>query len=75
MPTGRMRADKVIADIPLARRLLAAQFPHWAELPPAPVPSEGTSNALFRLGGDIRLRLPRTPSAAAEVDKEQRWLP
>lgn len=75
MPPGRMHADEVIADIPLTRRLLAAQFPHWAELPLAPVPSAGTSNALFRLGHDICLRLPRTPSAALEVDKEQRWLP
>ncbi len=75
MPRPRTHADEVIADIPLVRRLLAAQFPDWAGLPLAPVPSAGISNALFRLGDDMCLRLPRTLSAAEEVDKEQRWLP
>jgi hypothetical protein len=29
----RMHADEVDIDMPLARRLLASQFPQWASLP------------------------------------------
>jgi aminoglycoside phosphotransferase (APT) family kinase protein len=39
------------------------------------VRSAGTDNALYRLGGDMVVRLPRIPGAAADVDKERRWLP
>ena len=75
MPAARMHADEVATDAALVRRLLAAQLPHWAELPIEPVPSAGTDHALYRLGDEMVVRLPRRPSATAQVDKEQRWLP
>ncbi|WP_051871607.1 aminoglycoside phosphotransferase family protein [Streptomyces sclerotialus] len=59
----------------LVRRLLAAQFPQWAELPVAAVGTAGTSNAMYRLGADMVVRLPRAAGAAADVVKEHRWLP
>jgi aminoglycoside phosphotransferase (APT) family kinase protein len=62
-------------DVPLVRRLLSAQFPHWAELPLEPVHTAGTDNAIFRLGSDKAVRLPRVDWAVEQVDKEQRWLP
>src|SRR6266545_2842505 len=37
--------------------------------------SAGTDNAMYRLGDDMAVRLPRVPGAVADVDKEQRWLP
>jgi aminoglycoside phosphotransferase (APT) family kinase protein len=75
MPAEKMHADEVETDVHLVRRLLAAQFPHWAELPIAPVESAGTDNALYRLGDDMAVRLPRIHWATGQVDKEQRWLP
>ena len=54
--------------------LLAAQFPRWAALPIDPVPSSGTDNALYRLGSDMVVRLPRIHWAVEQVAKEQRWL-
>jgi aminoglycoside phosphotransferase (APT) family kinase protein len=75
MPAARMHADEVDADASLVWRLLAAQFPQWADLPIEPVPSAGTDNALYRLGDDRVVRLPRRPAATAQVDKEHRWLP
>lgn len=75
MPAGKMHADEVDTDAVLVRRLLAAQFPRWAGLPIAPVPSAGTDNALYRLGGDLVVRLPRIESAVGQVEKERRWLP
>ena len=73
--TGKMHSDEVETDVALVRRLLAAQFPQWAALPIAPVPSAGTDNALYRLGDDMVARLPRIYWAVEDVDKEQRWLP
>ncbi|MBS0603685.1 MAG: aminoglycoside phosphotransferase family protein [Verrucomicrobia bacterium] len=62
-------------DIPLVRRLLATQFPQWADLPLVKVSSAGTDNAIYRLGNEMAVRLPRQLSASGQVDKELRWLP
>lgn len=75
MPAGKMHADEIDTDITLVRRLLLAQFPQWADLPLAPVPSAGTDNALYRLGADLVVRLPRISWAVDAIDIEQRWLP
>jgi aminoglycoside phosphotransferase (APT) family kinase protein len=75
MPAGKMHADEVETDVALVRRLLAAQFPRWADLPIEPVLSAGTDNAIYRLGDDMAVRLPRIHWAAGQVDKEYQWLP
>ena len=72
---AKMHADEFEIDIPLVQRLLAKQFPHWANLPLKPVPSAGTDNALYRLGKDMVVRLPRIDWAVGNVDKEFKWLP
>lgn len=71
----KMHADEVHTDASLVRRLLAAQFPQWADLSIAPVESAGTDNALYRLGADMLVRLPRIHWAIHQADKERRWLP
>jgi aminoglycoside phosphotransferase (APT) family kinase protein len=76
MTARKMHADEVNTDPALVRRLLAAQFPHWAKLAIEPVLSSGTDNAIYRLGEDMAVRLPRIQRAAGgRVDKEHRWLP
>lgn len=75
MPAGKMHDDEVETDVELVGRLLAAQFPAWAALPLTPVPSAGTDNALYRLGEDLAVRLPRIHWATGQVEKEQMWLP
>ena len=72
---GRMHADEVDIDADLVRRLLAASFPHWADLPLTKVDSVGTVNAMYRLGTDLAVRLPLIPGGAADIGLEQRWLP
>lgn len=59
----------------LVRRLLAAQFPEWADLPIEPVEVDGWDNTTFRLGDRMSVRLPSGPRYAAQVDKEHEWLP
>jgi hypothetical protein len=56
---------------PAARRA----DPQWASLPLAPVPSAGTDNALYRLGADMVVRLPRIDWAVGQAEKERQWLP
>jgi aminoglycoside phosphotransferase (APT) family kinase protein len=75
MRTRKMHSDEVDTDMPLVGRLLAGQFPQWADLSIEPVRSAGTDNALYRLGEDMVVRLPRIHWATGQVAKEQQWLP
>lgn len=74
MTARRMHPDEVDADAPLVSRLIAAQFPRWAGLPVRRLASSGTENAMFRLGTDKVVRLPRRPGAVENVAREQHWL-
>ena len=71
----RMHEDELAVDEALVGRLLAAQFPAWAGLPLARVPSTGTVNALYRIGDDLCVRLPRLAAWAGDIATELRWLP
>jgi aminoglycoside phosphotransferase (APT) family kinase protein len=75
MCAAKMHADEVDTDVDLVRRLVATQFPQWTELAVEPVESAGTDNAMYRLGDDMAVRLPRIESAVANVERELRWLP
>lgn len=69
------QANKMEIDAALVKRLIAAQFPQWAGHTIRPVESAGTDNAIYRLGEDMAVRLPRVEWAIGQVEKEQRWLP
>ncbi|MGW5771508.1 aminoglycoside phosphotransferase family protein [Streptomyces longwoodensis] len=69
-----MRPDEIDLDAALVRRLVAAQFPRWASLPVSRVTSSGTENAMFRLGDDKVVRLPRYPGPVDGVAHERHWL-
>jgi aminoglycoside phosphotransferase (APT) family kinase protein len=75
MRVGKMHFDEIDIDLALVRRLIAAQFPQWTGLPLKPVNSAGTDNAIFRLGDDMAVRLPRIRSAAGNIERECQWLP
>jgi aminoglycoside phosphotransferase (APT) family kinase protein len=62
-------------DAELVRRLLAQQFPQWADLPVTPVKVDGWDNRTYRLGSGLTARLPTHSSYVAAVDKEHQWLP
>lgn len=75
MTSNRMHADELDITPSLVHRLIAAQFPRWAHLPLRPVLSAGTDNALYRLGDNLVVRLPRIHWAADLIEKECSWLP
>ena len=68
-----MRKADITAD--LVSRLIAEQFPQWADLPIQPVEAGGVDNTTFRLGQTMSVRLPSAEVYVEQVDKEQRWLP
>ena len=61
-------------DADLVRRLIAAQFPAWADLAVTRLAS-GHDNRSFRLGDDLLVRLPSAEHYAPQAAKERRWLP
>ena len=77
-PPGVPVTDDAVADridVAVVRRLVAEQFPRWAELPIRPVAVDGWDNRTFHLGEDMSVRLPSGAGYALQVAKEQRWLP
>lgn len=62
-------------DAAVVARLVARQFPQWAGRPVTAIPSAGAGNALFRLGDDLVVRLPRHPGTVAAIDIALTWLP
>lgn len=75
MTYQKVHADEVHTDAALLRQLLTDQFPQWAALPIAHVPSTGTDHVLYRVGDDMVARLPRKQGVDEQVDKEREWLP
>lgn len=73
--TGPLHTDELTIDADLVRALVGRARPGWAALPVDPLPRSGSSNALFRLGDDLLVRLPRQPGGSATIEKEARWLP
>lgn len=64
-----------VIDTALVTRLIATQFPEWADLPIKQVEFGGWDNRTFHLGEHMVVRLPSAGAYAAQVEKEHRWLP
>jgi aminoglycoside phosphotransferase (APT) family kinase protein len=73
--TGRLHRDEIDVDESLVRRLLGTLTPAYDGLPLRRFEASGSTNALFRLGDDLLVRMPRQPGGSATIEKEQRWLP
>ncbi|HWW54590.1 MAG TPA: phosphotransferase, partial [Acidimicrobiales bacterium] len=71
----RMHDDEVDVDEVLVRTLLTAQMPEVADRPLTKVEPWGTDNAIWRLGEDLVVRLPRIRWAVGQVELEASWLP
>lgn len=72
---GRLHHNELLIEAGLVRDLVDRAFPEYASLPLSRLPSSGSSNALFRLGNELLVRLPRQPGGSATIEKEARWLP
>lgn len=72
---SRMHADELEIDHTLVERLVREQFPDWAGLPLTSIEPWGTVHAIYRLGDDLSLRLPRRLTWSDEEHLVARWLP
>lgn len=75
MSVNKMHADEIDINTSLVRQLLANQFKDWANLPLQVIRPEGTDNAMYKLGDDKVVRLPRTKGSAVSLEKERLLLP
>lgn len=69
-----LHENEILVDEEAVRSLLREQRPEWAGLPVSSG-GAGTDNTMYRLGGELLVRLPRTEGNAGAVRKEQEWLP
>jgi aminoglycoside phosphotransferase (APT) family kinase protein len=74
MTLGTKPAADVVVDASLVQALLQEQHPDLAHLVSVKV-AEGWDNAIFRLGNELAVRLPRRAASAKLIEHEQRWLP
>lgn len=70
-----LHEDELVIDEPLVRALVDRTFPRFAGRSLRPLHASGSSNALFRLGDDLLVRLPRQPGGSQTIAKEARWVP
>jgi aminoglycoside phosphotransferase (APT) family kinase protein len=57
------------------KKLIAEQFPQWANLRASELPEGGWDNRSVRLGEKLIIRMPSAECYASQVDVEQKWLP
>jgi len=70
-----MHDEEIEIDDVLVRHLVATQFPELADRQITKVEPWGTDNAIYRLGDDLVVRLPRIHWATGQVEREATWLP
>lgn len=69
-----MHPDEEVIDARLVARLVEGAFQGWAGVPLTAVEPWGTDNALYRLGEDMVVRLPRRARDELTLRKELEWL-
>lgn len=65
-----MHADQLEITPSTVRALIAEQFPQWAGLEVRRVSTEGTVNAIFRIGDALAARFPLRPGDPATITAE-----
>jgi aminoglycoside phosphotransferase (APT) family kinase protein len=73
--TRALHTDEIPIGTALVRALIDRAMPRYVDLPLRELASSGSTNALFRLGEDLLVRLPRQPGGSGAISKEAEWLP
>ncbi len=66
-----MHANQLTVSLATVRKLVGEQFPEWRNLPIRRIASQGTVNAIFRIGDRFTARFPLEPR---DVESTRRWL-
>jgi hypothetical protein len=70
-----LHSDEIPIDAELVQGLVRRAMPAHADAPVRRLASSGSTNALFRVGDELLVRLPRQPGGSASISKEVTWLP
>lgn len=70
-----MHDGEIATDVSLVDELVRAQFPRWHGLPVTHVAHGGTSHAIYRLGDELAVRLPRMEWAGDQAGRVALTLP
>jgi aminoglycoside phosphotransferase (APT) family kinase protein len=70
-----MHDGEVATDVSLVDELVRTQFPRWHGLPITQVRHGGTDHAIYRLGGELAVRLPRIDWAKHQPERDAVRLP
>lgn len=62
-----MHADQLTVPAQTVRALVDEQFPQWRALPVRAIASQGTVNAIFRIGDELAARFPLRPGDTART--------
>jgi aminoglycoside phosphotransferase (APT) family kinase protein len=73
--TEQMHPTEVPITETLVRKLIGTQFPQWSDLPLRRAQPDGTVHAIFRLGDELSVRVPRVDGSESSESKELEWLP
>ena len=73
--TQALHSDEIPIDAELVRLLVSRVMPAFADAPVRRLAASGSTNALFRLGEEFLVRLPRQPGGSETISKEAKWLP
>ncbi|HEU5356712.1 MAG TPA: aminoglycoside phosphotransferase family protein [Actinocrinis sp.] len=68
----RMHDDQLTVTSETVRELIRDQFPAWRDLQVRAVASQGTVNAIFRIGDDLAARFPLRPGDVAATRRSLR---
>lgn len=65
-----MHDDQLTVTVDTVRSLIDEQFPEWRRLPVRALSSQGTVNAVFRVGDELAARLPLQPVDVSTLRRE-----
>jgi aminoglycoside phosphotransferase (APT) family kinase protein len=70
-PDMHMHANQLTVSFETVRELVDEQFPEWRDVPIRSIASQGTVNAIFRIGDQFAARF---PLQVRDVGSTRRWL-
>jgi aminoglycoside phosphotransferase (APT) family kinase protein len=70
-----LHSDEIPIEAEMVRGLVGRAMPALADAPVRRLASSGSTNALYLLGDELLVRLPRQPGGSTTISKEATWLP
>ncbi|MDX8030225.1 aminoglycoside phosphotransferase family protein [Lentzea sp. BCCO 10_0856] len=70
-----MHDGEIATDVSLVDELVRTQFPRWHGLPITQLEHGGTDHAIYRLGDELAVRLPRIEWSSGQAERDAATLP